>query len=117
MGHPRRGEFYWVDFSPVRGSEQGGTRPAVVISGNAANRLFDVVTVASVTSKIKERQSALVVLLPKGKPLKEESAIMPFQVLTVSNMRLDGRCIGTLTPAQTLDLDDKLRLVWGLREP
>jgi len=73
--------------------------------------------VAAVTSKIKPQQSALTVLLPIGKPLREESAILPFQILTVSNTRLDGECLGELTPSQALDLDDKLRLIWGLRAP
>lgn len=33
----RRGCIYWVDFEPVRGSEQGKTRPALVIQNNLGN--------------------------------------------------------------------------------
>ncbi|TEU15256.1 MAG: type II toxin-antitoxin system PemK/MazF family toxin, partial [Anaerolineales bacterium] len=27
----KRGEIYWVEFDPVKGSEQGGLRPALIV--------------------------------------------------------------------------------------
>ncbi|HZT40774.1 MAG TPA: type II toxin-antitoxin system PemK/MazF family toxin [Chthonomonadaceae bacterium] len=33
----RRGEIYMVDWSPGRGSEQAGRRPAVIVQTDAAN--------------------------------------------------------------------------------
>lgn len=112
MTYPRRGEIHWVDFDPARGSEQAGRRPGLVISSDAANRLFSVVTLVAVTSQIK-RNSRLIVVLAKGQPCKLESAVMPFQVITISNDRLDG-LIGSLTSDQQTQVDEKLRLVWGL---
>jgi mRNA interferase MazF len=41
----RRGCIYWVDFDPVRGSEQGKTRPAVVIQNNMGNLTSKTTTV------------------------------------------------------------------------
>ena len=37
--HPRRGEVWWVDFDPTRGSETGKTRPAVVVSSDSVSTL------------------------------------------------------------------------------
>lgn len=34
---PRRGEIWYVDFDPARGSEEGGKRPALVIQNDAGN--------------------------------------------------------------------------------
>jgi mRNA interferase MazF len=33
-----RGENYWVEFDPVKGSEQGGLRPALVVQNDVGNR-------------------------------------------------------------------------------
>ena len=41
----QRGEIYFVDLNPVRGREQAGRRPVLVISSDAINRLPLVVTV------------------------------------------------------------------------
>jgi mRNA interferase MazF len=109
---PRRGELYWIDFDPARGNEQAGHRPGCVISTDLYNRLFGVVTIAAVTTKVKEG-SGLCVTLPEGEPSDERSQILPFQVVAVTKSRLEGY-IGRLTPDQLTELDDKLRLCWGL---
>lgn len=36
---PKQGDIIWINFNPVRGHEQGGTRPALVISNNKFNRM------------------------------------------------------------------------------
>jgi mRNA interferase MazF len=33
----RRGEIYWLDWNPARGSEQAGRRPALVVQENPAS--------------------------------------------------------------------------------
>ncbi|WP_369294218.1 type II toxin-antitoxin system PemK/MazF family toxin [Microcoleus sp. herbarium14] len=46
----RRGEVYDVDFEPVQGSEQGGTRPAIIVSNDAINASSQVVLVVPCTT-------------------------------------------------------------------
>ena len=41
----RRGEIYFVDLNPTKGNEQTGTRPVLVLSIDAINKLPLVVTV------------------------------------------------------------------------
>ena len=53
----RRGDVYWVDLEPARGSEANKTRPAVIVSNDAANRAArrtgrGVVTVVPITSNV-----------------------------------------------------------------
>lgn len=104
--------MYWVDFDPARGSEQAGTRPAVVISTNSANRSLGVVSVAAITTKIRPG-SPLQLILPQGRPCREESAVLGFQVMTVDKVRLIGY-VGALDSAQLEDLRRLLRTVWAL---
>ena len=46
----RRGEVWWVEFDPSVGSEIRKTRPAVIISNDAANRHLARVVVVPMTS-------------------------------------------------------------------
>ena len=50
---PEQGDIVFLDFSPTSGHEQGGFRPAVVISKSAFNKASGMAIVAPVTSKIK----------------------------------------------------------------
>lgn len=107
---PLRGEIYWIDWDPHRGSEQAGTRPGLVISGDAFNRQFPVVTVLALTTKIKP--SRIAILLPEHITGKE-SQILPWQVMTAAQGRLMDR-LATLPSAYMTQVDAALSLVWGL---
>ncbi|MEV7552347.1 type II toxin-antitoxin system PemK/MazF family toxin [Amycolatopsis sp. NPDC089917] len=109
---PRRGEIYNVDFSPGRGSEQLGVRPAVVISLDSFNKSMPVVCVAAITSKIKPALR-VTTLLPQGDPLRLESQILAFQLMTIDKGRLKNY-LGSLRASQLEDLKGKLRTSWGL---
>lgn len=113
---PRQpGEVYFVDFNPVVGSEQGGRRPAVIISVEASNKAFPVVTVAACSGQAdKYRASALAVILPKDEPCSEETAVLPWQVRTVSTERLK-RFVGKLSDQQLTEVRSRLKVIWGLK--
>lgn len=51
----RRGDVYYFDFGEYKGSEQGGIRPAVILSNEMANSNGPVLIVAPITSKIKKK--------------------------------------------------------------
>ncbi len=50
---PRRGDVITIDFDPVKGHEQGGGKPAVVISDDRYNRRVGLAVVVPVTTKPK----------------------------------------------------------------
>ena len=108
---PKRGEIYWVNWSRSRGSEQAGRRPAVVISGDSFNQMFPVVTVVAMTPNL--RPSRISVPVPQG-VCPQESRILPWQVMTAAQERLLGEPIGVLPASIQSQLDERLRLVWGL---
>jgi mRNA interferase MazF len=56
MRNAQPGDILWLDFDPSLGHEQAGTRPALVISNGAYNRLDGFAIVCPITSKRKGRR-------------------------------------------------------------
>jgi mRNA interferase MazF len=110
---PRRGEIYWIDFNPRRGSEQGGVRPAAVVSNDIINQHGPTVIVAALTRTIPSTNYPQNVHLPAGSPLADASTILCAQLLTVSKTRLQ-RHYGTLSESQMPELDRALSVALGL---
>lgn len=110
----RRGDIYWVDLEPVEGSEANKTRPAVIVSNDAANQTAErtgrgVVTVVPVTSNT-HRVYPFQVLLPAGDSgLASDSKAQAEQVRAVATGRLGERA-GSVPGPVLRQLDDALRI-------
>jgi mRNA interferase MazF len=110
----RRGEIVAVALDPTRGSEASKTRPAVVVSNDAANGTATrlgrgVITVVPVTSST-ERIYPFQVLLPaRVTGLRHDSKAQAEQVRSVAVERV-GRRIGQLPAALMVELDQALRV-------
>ena len=80
----RRGEIYWVEFDPVKGSEQGGLRPALVVQNDVGNRFAETTIVAVITRTLPARPYPFVVALsPMESGLPEPSAVNCAQLATI----------------------------------
>ena len=51
---PKQGDIVFLDFTPTKGHEQKGYRPAVVISNNVFNKNTKMVILCPITSNEKE---------------------------------------------------------------
>jgi len=81
---PRRGEVFWVSFDPSTGGEIQKTRPAVVLSNDAANRVLNRLVMVPLSSKIERIYPAEAVVSVGGR----QSKAMADQIATVSKLRL-----------------------------
>ena len=80
----KRGEIYWVDFDPIKGSEQGGLRPALVIQNDIGNRHSLTTVVAAITKTMPPRPFPFVVVIdPAESGLSEMSAVNCSQIATI----------------------------------
>jgi mRNA interferase MazF len=50
---PERGDIVWLNFDPVRGHEQGGKRPALVVSRQSYNAKTSLALICPITSRVK----------------------------------------------------------------
>ena len=108
MARVLRGEIRWADLNPVRGREQAGRRPVVVISHEVFNDRSGTVIAMALTSQ-PQRAGFPLTLPIQVAGLSKESWVKISQIRTLSAERL-GRKLGRLTPEQ---LD---QLVEGLNE-
>jgi len=110
----RRGDVYWVDFELVRGSEARKTRPAIIVSNDAANRTAErsgrgVVTVVPVTTNVDRLFPFQILLEASICGLTADSKAQAEQVRAIAPDRLGGR-IGHVPDLVMGRLDEALRL-------
>lgn len=110
----RRGEIVTVSLDPARGSEASKTRPAVVVSNDAANATATrlgrgVVTVVPVTSNTTRVHPFQVLLPARQTGLPHDSKAQAEQVRSVAVERI-GKRVGQLPAALITELDRALRV-------
>jgi mRNA interferase MazF len=101
----KRGEVWWVDFEPSVGSEIRKTRPAVIVSNNAANRNLARVVVVPITSNTERQYSGEALVTLDGRPGKA----MADQIMASDKARLKG-LIGELSKADLLAVEEAIRV-------
>lgn len=92
-------DIYFANLNPIKGREQKGIRPVVIISGNAMNNHLDVSIVCPLSSKIKKYESCVVIPKNNLNNLKQDSEVISFQIRAISHNRLLNK-IGEITHEQ-----------------
>ena len=88
----KRGDVFFADLSPVIGSEQGGTRPVLVIQNDIGNRFSPTVIIAAITAQIqKAKLPTHVEIDAKKYGFERDSVILLEQLRTIDNSRLTDR--------------------------
>ena len=111
----KRGEIWWADLPPSRGSEPGFRRPVVIVSENRFNdsALRTVIVVALTTNLGLGDLPGNVTVPAKGTGLTTASVANVTQVTTVDRDDLDAR-IGRVSGRVMDGISDGLRLVLAL---
>ncbi len=109
----KRGDLFWVNLNPTKGSEQAGRRPVVVIQNDIGNQLAPTVIIAPLTTKSYSKEYPTNVNLPKGAAgVKTNSTILLSQIRTIDKERLELR-IGTLTSNHISKLNAAIKISLG----
>jgi mRNA interferase MazF len=114
VSYPRRGDIFYAALDPVQGSEQGGTRPCVIIQNDLGNRLSPVVIVAVLTSRhLQHLYPTDVIVDSEASRPQAPSRVLLNQIRTIDKSRL-GRYVGRLTDDELLAVDEALRISLAL---
>ncbi len=122
----RRGEIYWVEFDPVKGSEQAGLRPALVVQQDVGNRYSPTTAVAAITRRLPPKPYPFVVVLEASdSALGQRCAVNCAQLATIQQSGPQSRLrpprgeeqvrpIARLDSAKMASVDAALRFNLGL---
>lgn len=85
----RRGEVFFAELNPVVGSEQGGTRPVLILQNDVGNQYSPTTIIAAITSQItKAKMPTHVEINAKKSGLERDSVILTEQIRTIDKSRL-----------------------------
>jgi len=108
MARILRGEVRWADLNPVRGREQAGLRPVLILSHDVFNERSGTVIAVAITSQ-PQRAGFPVTLEIESSKLPKRSWVKISQIRTLSTERI-GKRIGRASPEE---LD---QVIQGLNE-
>ena len=106
----KRGDVFYVDLDPTKGSEQAGTRPVLVIQNDVGNEAAPTVIVAPVTTKAFSKNYPTNVHVPRGTAgLREDSTVLLSQIRTIDKGRLERR-VGRLPTEFMRRVDEAIKV-------
>jgi len=112
----RRGEIYFVDLNPVKGREQRGYRPVLVVSADQINTQPLVITVVVGTAgdRVSHDYPVNVRVSTGETGLPRETVFLCFQLRSLDPGRFQSPPAGRMPEDKMDQIDTALRLVLGL---
>ena len=112
----KRGDIFYADLSPVIGSEQGGTRPVLVVQNDIGNKFSPTVIIAAITSQInKAKMPTHIEISANDFGLLKDSVILLEQIRTIDKRRLKEK-VGKLNDELLAKVDEALGISFGISE-
>lgn len=85
----KQGEIYWTHLGSVRGHEQAGLRPVIVIQCNPLNRMLNTVMIIPMTSNLRVNNPIITQFVPQNvSGLKRDSVALLHQIQAIDKRKL-----------------------------
>jgi mRNA interferase MazF len=111
MARILRGEIRWANLNPVRGREQAGLRPVLILSQDVFNERSGTVIALAVTSQPQRAGFPLTLELhAKGLPKKSWVKISQIRTLAVERI---GKVMGRASPEELAQIVEGLNEIIG----
>ena len=112
----KRGEIIYANFEPIKGSEQGGIRPALVLQNDYGNNISPVTIVAGITSNVLKKDYPTNIFISKGEGgLKLDSTILLNQIRTIDKIRITKK-LGSISPEVMNKVEKALLISLGMEK-
>jgi mRNA interferase MazF len=110
----KRGDIFYADLSPVVGSEQGGTRPVLIVQNDTGNKHSPTVIAAAITSQTgKAKLPTHISITGSSVGLTKDSIVLLEQIRTIDKRRLREH-MGRLDEKQMTQIDNAIAVSFGL---
>ena len=108
-----RGDIYFANLNPVVGSEQGDTRPVLVVQNDVGNKHSPTIVIIPITGNLSKNPLPTHVLLNRLCGLDHESLALAEQIRTIDRSRI-GNYIGHIPESAFVEVDRALSICVGL---
>lgn len=107
-----QGDIFFADSSPVKGHEQAGYRPVLILQNNILNNNLNTVIVAPITTNLNAKgRFTTFYLSQKLSKLPHDSVVLLFHVRTIDVSRLRKK-VATLERSEFLKAKEQLKFVF-----
>lgn len=110
----KKGQIYYADLSPVKGSEQGGLRPVLIIQNDIGNKYSPTIIIAVITSRKTKANLPTHIWLNAECGLPKESMVECEQVRTIDKTRLKD-FVGSVSAEMLAEVDLGLKISFALK--
>ncbi|MFA6171322.1 MAG: type II toxin-antitoxin system PemK/MazF family toxin [Patescibacteria group bacterium] len=108
----KQGDIFIVDLNPVRGHEQAGLRPVLILQNNILNKYLSTVIIAPITSNLVAKDKLAAFYLAKDiSRLSKDSVILLYQIKTIDKRRLMNK-ISYLSEEIVKDIKARLKYIF-----
>lgn len=112
MTEIEQGDIYLADLSPIKGHEQAGYRPVLVLQKNILNQFLNTVVIAPLTTNLAAKGKLTTYFLGKAKScLDYDSVVLLFQIRTVDKTRLTKK-ISNIGNEEVLAIKEQLNYIF-----
>jgi mRNA interferase MazF len=88
----KQGDIYLADLNPIKGHEQAGLRPVLVLQNNILNKNLTTIITAPITSNLKAKGKLTTFFLSKKiSKLNKDSVALLFQIRTLDKSRFKNK--------------------------
>lgn len=108
-----RGDIYIANLNPVKGSEQGGQRPVIILQNDVGNRFSPTVIVAAITSRTRKKANMPTHVHLQNPELQKDSQVLLEQLRTLDKTRLISK-VGKATDDEMKAIDRSLGISLSL---
>lgn len=108
-----RGDIFFANLNPVKGSEQGGKRPVVILQNDVGNKFSPTVIVAAITSRTRKKANMPTHVSLDNAALEKDSQVLLEQIRTLDKTRLIKK-VGKLTQDEMRAIDNSLEISLSL---
>ncbi len=113
----RRGDVYLADLNPYVGSEQGGTRPVVVLQNNTGNYFCPTLIVAPITSRTDKKANLPThYYVERIQGLNRPGMVLLEQIKTIDKRRIH-KYLGKMNRRQMSEIGEVIETALGLYIP
>ena len=110
----RRGDIFFANLNPYKGSEQGGKRPVIIIQNDIGNQHSPTVIVTAVTSHFHKKRALPIHVPIENEVLEKQSLALLEQIRTIDKSRLIEK-LGRVTDRNMKEIEQAINISLALK--